>query len=705
MKTKTLSFKTLTLLLFALCFSAASFAQDDEKEEDPACMEKPQNKKVLKLFNQGTDRKKGDEKSRYKALKDALELDEQCGACMWELGKNQYRKAKAKGGEHFKHAVKYYEMLADLCPEWHAEVYYRLGVIEYNRNNDDKALQWFQKYLDFPVDDDSKLGRRYTEQIAEVKSVMPEIKWFRDFYANKVRFDPKLVKNVSSEIEEYLPMISPDNDILMYTRKYDYKAKGDVITKTIEELTMSERQTWTSPFTSGAKMPPPFNTNKYSRYGGVSISIDNKEMYVCACKNAEGYMNCDLFVTNYTKVYDEVKKKEVYKWSELKNLGPNINSPKSWEAQPSISADGKTLFFATSRKDCYKRNDGSGAGTMDIYYSERQDDGSWGLAKNLGPTINSHGHDKAPFMHSDSRTLYFVSETGLRRWGAGGFDIFYTRQNKETGEWSKPENIGFPINSNGDEEGIIVSADGTTAYFSSSRSGGAGMRDIYTFEMPKKARPDQVIIYKGKVKSDDGSKMDDVEIEVALEGTDQVTKAPAKVSENGEVVAFLNVGKQDEPKKDILVTVKKEGYAFESKLIKKEDIKPSQPIVKKEEMKVTELKAGMSYTINDILYKVNSAELDPRSRIVLDGFARFLKENSTVKIEIQGHTDDVGNDAANMALSQDRAFTVFEYLNGKGIKASRLKFKGFGETKPKVPNSNDKNRAENRRTDFKILSL
>ncbi len=706
---KMIRINLLLILALTAIQPAVSFAQEDDEEEvDEACLPEPKNKKVLKLYESSKDRKHS-YKERYKMLKDALDIDDQCGACLWELAKKNYNRAKSEGGEYFDHAIKYYEWLIDVCPEWHADVYYNLGIIYYNKTNDKKAKEYFQKFLDFPVDDESKLGREYAQQIDDVKAVMPEIDFFLDFYGNPVKFEPKLVARVSSEIEEFLPMISPDNELLMYSRRYEHKGLGDLLTQTIEELTMSERSSWTSPWTSGMKMPDPFNNGEFDKYGGVSISIDNHEMYVCACKRTpEGIVNCDLYVTNYEEVYDKEKKRNVYKWSELTNLGPNINGPQSWEAQPSISADGNTLYFASARGDSYQN--GSGQHSMDLYYSERQEDGSWGPAKNMGGPINSGDHEKAPFMHSDSRTLYYVAHTNKYRRGAGGYDIFYTRQDKKTGEWSTPKNLGYPINTAGDEEGLIVSIDGTHAFFSSSRSGGAGMRDIYMFDLPKEARPDVVKLYKNTIKDERGQPVTDAKVELTFKDDDGKTKtveAPSKVNEKGEMVAVVNMGDPDKPK-DVLLSVKKDGYSFDSKLFKGQDVieKKSPPVVKDSKpMEVAALKVGQAYTINDILYRSNSATLAEESKITLDGFAQYLKDNPSMNVEIQGHTDDRGDDAANLALSQDRAFTVLEYLASCGVKTSRLKFKGYGEGKPKYPNDSEENRAKNRRTDFKIISL
>ena len=182
-------------------------------------------------------------------------------------------------------------------------------------------------------------------------------------------------------------------------------------------------------------------------------------------------------------------------------------------------------------------------------------------------------------------------------------------------------------------------------------------------------------------------------------------KEPSKIDDKGKVVAVVNLGKSDQPK-DVLVNIKKEGHAFSSKIIKGEEVVENKinPVIKMEPVELSELKLGDSYTIKEILYKSNSSELIGGSQLVLDGFASYLLENSTISIEIEGHTDDIGNDENNLALSKDRAFTVFEYLTSKGVKASRLSFKGYGESRPKVPNNSSANRAKNRRTDFKIVS-
>ena len=172
------------LIVIAVLYSVINvcYGQEGEDEEsvDVACLNKPQNKKVLKLLQNSSDRKKTF-KERYKMLKDALEINEDCGACLWSLGKMNFFKAKVEGGEYFDHAIKYYSALIELCPEWHADVYYNLGIIYYNKTNDEMAKKYFQRFLDFPTDNEDKLGRNYSQQIEDVNAVLPEIDFYLEF--------------------------------------------------------------------------------------------------------------------------------------------------------------------------------------------------------------------------------------------------------------------------------------------------------------------------------------------------------------------------------------------------------------------------------------------------------------------------------------------------------------------------------------------
>ncbi len=461
-----------------------------------------------------------------------------------------------------------------------------------------------------------------------------------------------------------------------------------------EEFFFSKRADIKSLFDNGNPETAPFNDGSVESYGAATLAVDNKEMIFCACKTEEvntsygpqKYKNCDLYSTTY-QTGDDGK----IHWTAFVNLGPAINSPDGWEGQPSLSADGKTLYYTAYRPTT--RNN-------DIFVAKRRSDGSWGDGVPF-EHVNTDGKDKSPFLHQDSETLYFVSQVSDTRKGVGGLDIFYIRKDGN-GNWTEPKNIGYPINSEADELGIFVSIDGEIAYYSSSERGDW---NIYSFELYEEARPQSVAIVKGDLKDENGEPVKDATIEIAYEGSDEVTE----VKVNGDDGKFAAIVKTSKPQ-DVMVTVKKEGSAFDSKVIAKEEIKemkkdPKNVKIEGTELNVKELKVGEAYTINNILYTTNSFELNQRSRFILKGFARFLKENPTISVLIQGHTDDIGDDDKNMLLSDNRAQGVKEYLVSQGVDASRLKAKGYGETEPKVPNTSADNRAKNRRTDFVIEGM
>ncbi|NRA13321.1 MAG: OmpA family protein, partial [Crocinitomicaceae bacterium] len=398
---------------------------------------------------------------------------------------------------------------------------------------------------------------------------------------------------------------------------------------------------------------------------------------------SQPYRNCDLYSSVYTIGGRDGK---TIIWSELENLGDKINSSDGWEGQPSLSADGKTLYYTANTPET---NDN------DIFVVKRQADGTWGYPRAFDE-INTLGKDKSPFLHQDSETLYFVSQCSKDRPGIGGLDIFYIRQD-EKGVWSKPKNIGYPINTADDELGLFVSIDGEVAYYS-SRTG--GIWNIYSFELYEEARPQSVALLKGDLRDENGSAVENAIIEIAYEGSDEVTTV--KVNGNdGKYAAIVKTNRNQ----DIMVTVKKEGHAFDSKLIDKDEFKGDNVVIRGNDLAVKKLKVGEAYTINDILYLTNSAELNSKAKFILRGFARFLKENETIKVSINGHTDDVGNDGKNLTLSQNRAKGVKEYLTSLGVDKGRLSSKGLGETDPKVDNDSEENRALNRRTDFVIIGL
>ena len=669
-------------LVFIFIYFYGNFlAQDSQCDEEiPSTVEK--------LFSKAKNYKKYDYKNRVKFLLETLKLEEECIPCIWELAKSSFRRKSSMGGS-MDFPEKYFLELESLCPTYHADIYYYLSQIYYQDKNDCESIKYFKKFLEFPTENKKRISSLYANQKLNVNASLEMSKFYCDFYSNPVPFNPKVLKKISSvERNEILPVISPDNEQIYFTIEYDEHIKGDFAVHHQQLFAFGERKSFRDDFNKGIPLKTPFNQGP--KYGGASISLDNKEMYICACTKNGGYFNCDIYVSKKELKTITLKKEGIdydtsfYNWSALENLGPNINGPQTWEAQPSLSGDGKTLFFSSARP--------GGIGKIDIYYSNRNEDGTWSKAINIGRPINTEESDKSPFIHTDSRTLYFVSESSNYRLGAGGFDIFFTKQHPKTNIWDEPINIGYPINSEEEEESLIVSVDGHYGYFSSKRKEGLGGKDIFYFEIPEKAKPDKIVLAKGKSNFDNETKI------VLRDKEGNKTEQAFKVDQQGDFVAIVNVEKIQG---NALLVIENEGSAFESLIISEKDI--FNTIIKDKVIEIEEIKKGKAFTLNDILYQSNSSQLKESSKIVLDGLIDWLKKNEEINIEIQGHTDDIGPDKSNLALSMDRAFNVMEYLLINGIEKERLRFKGYGETNPKVSNNSTKSRAINRRTDFLIF--
>ncbi|MDA9809906.1 OmpA family protein [Flavobacteriales bacterium] len=675
----------ITFFSFLLCLilHSLSFSQECELEVP---------KSIEKIYLKGKNYKKYDYKNRVKFFKEALEIEEDCIPCIWELAKMSFRR-KYTSGDPMDFPKKYFLKLESLCPTYHADVFYYLSLIYYMEKNDCEAVVYFEKFLKFPTENKKQIAINYKDQKQYVEASLEMSKYYCDFYSNPVPFEPKVLTNISTaERNEILPVISPDNEHIYYTIEYDEFVKGDFAVHHEQVLANSTRLNFKDFFEKGIPLEEPFNQGP--KYGGATISLNNKEMFICACIQNGGYFNCDIYKSQNERKTITLKKEgkdydtTFYSWSPLENLGPNINGPQTWEAQPSLSGDGNTLYFASARPGGY--------GKIDIYYSKRQEDGSWSKAKNMGKPINTSQSDKSPFIHTDSRTFYFVSESSDYRWGAGDFDIFYTQQNEETLLWDEPKNIGYPINSEEPEESLIVSVDGHFGYFSSKRKEGLGGKDIFYFEIPEEAKPDKIVLAKGKGSFEDSETKNTKMILRDENGNKK--EQHFSLSDDGDFVAIVNV---EDVTGDALLEIQTDNGAFESLLISKDDVEST--VIKQKEIDVQLIEKGQSYTINDILFESNSSKLKESSKIVLDGFSDWLIKNQKLNIEIQGHTDDVGPNKANLALSMDRSFSVMEYLLEKGISKERLSFKGYGETKPKVPNNSSKLRMINRRTDFLIF--
>ncbi|MEO6883292.1 MAG: OmpA family protein [Bacteroidia bacterium] len=637
------------------------------------------NKQAVKFYEKGTNIHKYEKQERLDNLQKALQLEPDYAAANFAYAE-ELIKTLIYQNAPFKPTEKYFLKVVQTCPHYHSDPYYFLGFSYYEQEKYNDAITYLNQFIAFKDEDEKKFSKDYDSYLSNAKQMLKFATFYANIFKHPVPFDPKPVAGICTPLDEYLPIISPDNQYCFFTRRMppDQKASVAVSDQLIEVFSSSERQS-NGIFDRGDAMPPPFNQN--SNEGGATISIDNKHLYYTICKDEGGqFPNCDIYTSDFVNG----------EWTEIRNMGPNVNDPVYWDSQPSISADGNTLYFASDRPGGY--------GKIDIYKTVRDPKtGEWEKAVNLGPTINTAGNEKSPFIHSDSQTLYFSSD-GLP--GIGGYDIFYSRADSN-GKWQTPVNIGYPINTAGDDLGFFASTDGHLGYFASNdpnrvKGTGIGGWDIFSFDLYKDARPEKVAFIKGMMKDENGNVVKNASVEIK----DVVTKKKVGVvvdTATGEYAAVVNIQK----KHDYILTIRKKGSAFNSQLITSADSFSQKPVVVNFQIKPVVV--GKSYELHNIYYETNSSELKKISLSVINEFADFLKLNPKIKIEVQGFTDNVGDEKDNLALSNDRAFTVREVLKQHGIAESRMKFKGYGSSNPIAPNDTDQGRAKNRRTQFLIL--
>lgn len=466
--------------------------------------------------------------------------------------------------------------------------------------------------------------------------------------------------SINSIESEYFPCLTVDGKEFTFTRK---------LNGTNEDFFYSELNKDSS---WSRSKPMEGNVNTENSEGAQNISQDGQWLVFTGCYRKDGMGGCDLYISYKTE----------NGWSEAINLGPGINTDQ-WDAQPCLSPDKRELYFVSRRF--------GGFGGSDIYVCRMQPNGRWGKPENLGGGINTPGDEQCPFIHADNQTLYFTSSFWQ---GYGDEDLFFVRR-QPNGSWTRPVNLGYPINTIDREGTLFIASDGKTAYYASDRNDSRGGLDIYRFELRENVRPFKTLWVKGKV----FDKKTNTGLPSTVELIDLETRKPmtqVETNEKGEYLITLAIGK------DYAFNVNKKGYLFYSDNFSLKGINPDTTYEKNIGLQPFEINANI--VLNNIFFDVNKFELKTESQAELDLLVQLLLDNPTVKIEIGGHTDNIGKPADNLALSNNRAKAVVNYLVSKNIPAQRLTAKGYGETRPVADNKTEAGRAVNRRTELKVIA-
>ncbi|MFY9309448.1 MAG: OmpA family protein [Bacteroidia bacterium] len=566
----------------------------------------------------------------------------------------------------FIDAISEYNKALEINPKFDKKTFFLLANLEMELGKYVDAKRDYEAFLK------NKILNPDSKEFAEIQ--LANCNFAIEAMKNPVPFEPKnMGEAINSNYDEYFPAITVDDQVFLYTRN-----NRNERTPLQEDFLISKKVNgnWTpSTLISGGINTP-------GNEGSPALSADGRILFFVACEeqrglgygpNRQGYGSCDVFYS--AKVGNS--------WTRPYNLGEPVNS-NLWETQPSFCSDGKTFYFVSNRA--------GGMGDADIWYSTLNEDGSWGTPINIGRKINTSGREESVCIHPDGKTLYFSSNGHI---GMGKLDIYVVRKDA-AGEWGTPVNLGYPINTYRNENSLLVNGAGNIAYFASSRDGGMGGLDLYQFELPKEVRPETITYVKGKVydaktKQPLGAHFELIDLETAK----QVIVSDAN-SGNGEFLVTLPI------ERNYALNVSQSGYLFYSENFSlKGLVDKSKPFLM--DVPMVSIDTGSVVELKNVFFETAKFDLKPESKVELDKLVSFLTFNKTLRIQLSGHTDNVGDKKSNQLLSQNRAKAVYDYLAAHGIDAKRLTFVGYGDTRPKVPNDSDANRAINRRTEFKVV--
>lgn len=614
-----------------------------------------ESKRAAKLFEEGRKNfglQNYEEASQY--LKKAISADDQFLEAYMLLGD------VLKSLDDNQAAVDIYEKVISINPDKYPEVYYFCGLLHFDLQQYDAGIEKLTHFL--------SVEQKKSLRIKEAQFYLACSRFAKNALSNPVPFQTKnLGKNINTGTDEFINAVSSDELRLYFTGQDPTLNAAREADRFFYSSRINVGDEWRPSQLAG----PPLNT--LENQGALTITPDGRYLLFAGCQWPDGLGSCDIYAAKITDG----------QFGEPQNLGNKVNS-NAWDSQPSLSSDGRTLYFTSNRSGGY--------GKSDIWKSYLQDDGNWSTPENLGSTINTFGSEMAPFIHPDGATLYFSSD---RHAGMGGIDLFVSRQD-ENDNWSEPLNLGYPINTHGDEFNIVVNAKGDNAYISARLPEGIGGYDVYQFELHQAIRPHPSTYVKGIVA--DAKTLNPLNAFFVLFDLDTGKEMVRSFSDEktGEFLICLPTDR------DYALNVSKEDYLFHSENFALtgiySDLEPYQMNIS-----LSPILTGETIILKNIFFDTGKSELKPESISELTRLFEFLQSNPSVKIEISGHTDNIGGDEYNLSLSNSRAKSVVDYLIANGIHSDRLQYKGYGFSLPVSDNDTEDGRASNRRTEFKVI--
>ncbi|MBV6645041.1 MAG: PD40 domain-containing protein [Cyclobacteriaceae bacterium] len=471
-----------------------------------------------------------------------------------------------------------------------------------------------------------------------------------------------LPRNINQFRLQYFPVLTIDNQTLIYTRRKGIGPYDD------EDIVIAQRRKgeWQPSESISEEINTPYNE------GACTISADGRTLIFTSCEGRRSFGSCDLFISTKSGMV----------WSKPQNMGSTVNSI-FWESQPSLSADGKTLYFSSNRP--------GGAGERDIwvtYFNGKV----WQRPINLGKNVNTPKDETTPFIHVNGETL-FLSSNGHP--GFGGYDLFLSELSDST--WSKPNNLGNVINDNNDQISLFITADGTTGYFALEENSGRGIdkSELYQFTLPTDTLVHRKTAYvTGRIRDKITNRPLEASLQLYDLNSNQVKYATESDPISGVYFFALTQGL------DYGAYVKKDGYLFEDFHFSVGESSALSPDTVN--ILLTPVRTGEKVVLENIYFEFDSYHLSSRSFSELEIVKEFLQENDLI-VEVSGHTDDRGSATYNNTLSFNRAKAVYDYLMGAGVDDKKLRYKGYGASQPISANDSEAGRRKNRRIEFLIV--
>lgn len=612
------------------------------------------NKKAILLYKQGENylAQRLTVEAEY-LLKQAINKDEKFAEPYFLLAQ------LCKFNFDLKGSKDYYEKGLSLQPEnpKFSIFYYDVADIYLKEGDYDNAEKYAKKYV-------STKGYN-NKYIGEATKIINDCDFARDLIKHPLSFTPiQLPDYVNFNYLQYFPSVTVDGNTLVYTSSNSFSLTGN------EDLMVTQKinNVWSKPLSISNKI-----NSVRENEGTASISGDGKTLVFTACGRRDSRGNCDLYISN--KIGNE--------WSSPINMGPTINS-NDWDSQPSLSADGRTLFFVSLRR--------GGLGEADIYMSKKNEQEEWSTPTNLGEKINTPENESSPFIHANSTTLYY-STNGKP--SLGGMDIYMTELLNN--EWTEPRNLGYPINSSKDDQGLVINSDFSKGYYNSDViKNNKQLTVLYEFDVPTEIKgKTHSNIAKGTVSDAITHKKLASSIELIDLSSGTIVSSVTSDEINGDYTLVLNEGKE------YALYCSRKGYLFKSLSFNYTGKNDFNALTL--DIELEPIKKGAHIVLNNLFFESGKYELQEKSRTELNRLINFIKNNPNIKVEISGHTDDVGTNESNQKLSTQRAKSVFDYLVKNGVSPTTITGKGYGNTKPVAPNTSDENRQLNRRIEFSII--